>query len=302
MGDYTGFSMNRRARAVLKSVVPAACLDHSRIKYVASGGQSDVYRFTDPACGQVLFVKVYRSDFAQVPPHEAQALEILRSAVCNVECEGGWRLDAPRALAASTDPPALVLTAVIGKELDGELDSSDQDCRRAALEALIAGLQAWWRASGTIYGDLNLHNILCDRASRTFHFLDPGSPTPEYECERVSRDWYPYSRDLAYLLFEVTGSNVKLRLTNPGGARRRLQFAEEVLRRFAGSLPDGSIPGFCDEMRACAEVHLARIKRGWGIRGWWRNFVRRSARRAMARVFTELKTACGTARNSAVGG
>jgi hypothetical protein len=137
---------------------------------------------------------------------------------------------------------------------------------------------------------VNLRNTICDAPSKTLYFLDPGPPNSEYECENVSRNFYPYSRDLAYLLFEVATTNVKLCLTSPSRANRRLQFAKGVLRGCCCSPHGISISALCDELRSCGEVNLARLERGAGLRGWWRSLVKRNAESTMARAIHELRS------------
>jgi hypothetical protein len=136
--------MNASAYAALKSAMSAECLKHSHLDYIASGGQSNVYRLTDPVCGQVLFLKLYKHEDREQATTEARALDTLRSAFASMQRKGIWNLDAPRPVSTCSKPSALVLTSVPGEELEIALDGLDPDSTIAAIEAFRAGLQAWW--------------------------------------------------------------------------------------------------------------------------------------------------------------
>jgi hypothetical protein len=149
-------------------------------------------------------------------------------------------------------------------------------------------LRKYWDGAARIYGDLDFNNILCDPPASTVCFIDPGMPEKAYECSAMPRRWYPASRDLAYVLYDVATS-VRSVVGRPRVRRRRRMLIESMLRQFAGPLAsDEQRQSLLAEIHACCSVHLGRINVSWSPAGIGRRAVRRAAERMIGRMLHRL--------------
>jgi len=242
-----------------------------------------------------LVVKLYRRD---VPEYQSAAVDEFE---CLLELNrvldgrefGTWRICAPLPLAKSDQPPAVAMTRVTGISLNKLIGSgaADGDFSSALSAAVVAALEQYWTAAARIYGDLDLNNILCDPSTRTLAFIDPGMPENAYKCPEAPDQWFPASRDLAYMLFDVCAS-LKSQLTNPGARRRQTGFIQDIIGRFMNTacLP-GQRSALLSELEACARVHLSRIRVAWSPAGVCHWFVRHTAANSISQVLCELDKA-----------
>jgi len=253
---------------------------------LARGGQAQLYavRRTDgkriDGQYQKLVVKLYaKTDELAVEACKLEfaSLEKLRSAVDGFRVHD-WMIKIPKVLAISKNPTALLMTWVPGKELDllvrgGFLRTLP--AMRSMAETIVSCLHTYWNSSSEIYGDLNLKNILCAPSEGVIAFIDPGCPGPHYLCPTVSETWYPASRDVARLLFEIAATNVRLRVISPLAAVRRSRLATTILIESVRVLAaEGQGAALAAEVGACADIHLASMETSYTPTGLWRLFVR----------------------------
>jgi hypothetical protein len=185
------------------------------------------------------------------------------------------------------------MTRVSGKPLKSCLRTANQvtaEALESIADAVIAVMERYWLADGGLYGELNFDNILCDVSQKSLSFVDPGSLEKVFLCDTVSRHWYPASRDLAYLLYDIETS-VRATIGNPGARQRQKCLAEKILRAFVKRTG----PGYwnqclLDEIGACAQMHLKRIRASWSPRGIWRLFVRQTASRSIDEILGRLRS------------
>lgn len=274
---------------VLARLDDAAPWRQWRIRTLGHGDQGRAYLVAEDggACDEIV-VKVFAPDRPEVSDAAAGEYEALRwlSRTVDGAAVNGWRILTPRPLFACQRPYALGMTFVGGRSLNdvfhaGDVPPQDLDVLAGVV---LEGLRKYWAACGQIYGDLDFNNVLCDPEARTVCFIDPGMPQRTYECAGVSRRWYPASRDLAYVLFDVATS-VRLALLNPRAARLQREMVRAMLRRFTGAIAEpASRAEFLAEMLACCRVHLGRIDVSWSPAGLARRAIRLMAWRTIRRI------------------
>ena len=230
---------------------------------------------------------------------ELTALSILRDHVNGLQVHG-WTIHTPLPLFRSNEPSAIVSTVVPGKQLVRSIGQKPTEIVRESLlfKALAAAVRTYWERSGQIYGDFTLKNILCDFTDRRLSLVDPGAPRRIYSCEGISADWFPASRDLAYLLFD-TAAQVRSFLLRPYLSRRRLALAASIVRYCLAGHPEDQL-ALLDEASQCAGIHLRRIH-GTGVVGAWRSYVRHQAAQNIEAMLEQLRAeVTATSSNSAV--
>jgi hypothetical protein len=241
----------------------------------------------------VLVFKMYRETVpgpSAVAAEEFESLRLLNASLDGREF-AGWAARAPFPLLLGNDPPALIMTRVPGRSINALL--SGAAATRAPIpatlaDAVAAALACFWQGAGRIYGDLDFNNILCDPGARTLSFVDPGMPGGEYLCEGVARDWFPASRDLAYLLFDVAVS-VRSHLGRRAARKLQIDLAGAILLATADAIAPGGGKGrLLDEVHACTRVHLGRIRAGRSPAGAWRLFLKGHASRSLGRAIRML--------------
>jgi O-antigen/teichoic acid export membrane protein len=204
----------------------------------------------------------------------------------------GWQVRAPVPLYHCDRPFALVMTKVPGIPLNACVADGGRvtpDVLAAIADAVVAGMERTWAVESQIHGDFNFDNILCDLASRTLSFVDPGVREDVSRCDGVSRRWYPASRDLAHLLFE-TEAGVKRTIVTPALRRRQRTLAEQVLRAYLRRVaPADQRLALLDEVHGCARVYLESLVPSWTLRGLWRRVVRRIATGRIDEVIRKLR-------------
>ena len=155
------------------------------------------------------------------------------------------------------------------------------------VEAVLASLQVLW-AQGFMYGDLNLKNILYDVKQRKLGFIDPGLPAEYYRCDHVPQEWFPMSRDLAYLLFSVAVS-IRSTLGNPASRQRQQRFVSLLVRKYVEAIGSRQQQAsLLNEIRLCIETHLDELNGAWSPAGIWRHFVKRITHRSLHRTLGQL--------------
>jgi O-antigen/teichoic acid export membrane protein/Ser/Thr protein kinase RdoA (MazF antagonist) len=210
----------------------------------------------------------------------------------------GWRICSPAPLYQSERPLALVMTMVPGRPLKALLESTDQvttETLESTAHAVVGAMERLWAFDARIHGDFNFDNVLCDLASKSLSFVDPGVVEQAVVCAGVAKRWYPASRDLAYLLFDM-GVSLKRTMGNPA-ARRRLEWlTEKILRAYLKRISlVAEQHCLLDEIQACAQEHLKMLQVSWSPRGLWRRFLRRRASRRINRLLDSLRADAGGA-------
>ena len=195
----------------------------------------------------------------------------------------------PRPLLFTYDPPALLMSYVDGTPLDNLLSDVDKNIQKvlATLYSPIAkSLQKYWFEHCRMYGDLSYNNILCDVRGRNLFFVDPGAPNDSFNCRGVSEFFFPASRDLGYLLFEVCATNSRIQLFSRERAYRRSSFVERLIHVYMGLFVEEShFDCFLRELHECSTLHAGKIRVSWGPQGIWRHYV---ARRTSASLLYEI--------------
>lgn len=258
------------------------------VERLGSGKQSWVFlcrQFkddSDPHGPRELVVKLYRAaalEDVRVIDREYVAAQLLHQWLDGARLEN-WTTLAPAPLLNSRDPAALVSTWVPGRPLSEVLRSPGEvtpDAIDLIARVLVGSLHLFWERSGAIYGDLNLKNVLTDLSARTLALVDAGAPRRVYECEAAPRQWYPASRDLAYLLYD-TATAIRATAFRPGLRRRQLRLVEAVLSCYLDEFcAPSQRSSAVDEIRQCAHIHLGRIACTGGPAGGWRSMVRKTA-------------------------
>lgn len=285
---------------MLQELIPAPDAGGWSIERLGGGVQADIFvvrtRNRQPLwqAHSDLVVKVYKTagpDLDEVVRDEFESLSRLNARLdgCIIN---GWTIHTPAPLLRCERPAGLVMTMVSGRSLNSYLQASDgataEDLESLA-STIIAALERYWRGESRIYGDIDFNNILFDPMARGVSFVDPGMPERAYLCEGVDQLWYPASRDLAYMLFDVAAS-VKSFIGHSAARRRQKKLVERVLRTSLERL-DSVHEKTCllDEVDACARVHLRRIKATWSPAGIWRLLLRQIVSRSIAQTIHRLR-------------
>jgi len=241
----------------------------------------------------VLVVKLFHTnikDLNQVIDNSFESLARLHSSL-DGNAINGWTILSPRAMHRSKDVASIVMTMVKGKSLHSML-ATDGACDDATFrtigQTVATSLQRYWSAHSCLYGDLNLHNVLCDPAARTVSFVDCGVPGSAWHCEGADNHFYPASRDLAYLMY-YGASSVRASIGQPRARRRQKWLTRLILKTCVRQIasPDRR-QALLDEIDACANAHLSTIQTSWSPRGTWRRIVRLSAIRSMRRTLNVM--------------
>ena len=255
--------------------------------FLAQRGQTSA----GPSAENKVVVKLYR----ETTPADRQAclsekcgLETLKEMLPRNVCDG-WTICSPTLLHTSQQPLALVMSWLPGVPLDVWLHSHAPTSAGTVSisEAALACLQVLW-SQNYFYGDLNLKNILYDAKQRKLGFIDPGLPLEYYRCEDVAEEWFPMSRDIAYLLFSVAVS-VRSTLRNPASRKRQQSLVYLLVWKYFETI--GSTQQqvrLLEEIRLCTEVHLRELNCAWSPSGIWRYFVKQITHRSLNRTFGQL--------------
>ncbi len=240
-----------------------------------------------------LVVKVYKCASAADEAafeNEVQALRQLHEML-NARQYCQWTFVTPKLYYISKNPLAMAMSRVRGECIQNWLRSDPTLLGEA--DAVVAALRIVW-SQNVLYGDLNLKNVLIDGSQSVLSFIDPGMPERFFRCEQVGADWYPASRDLAYLAFSVA-VGIKSTLMSPGVRKRQLAFITAILNKFLETIEYSSDrQAFIAELCGCARTHVEHLATSLSPSGLWRIAVKRLTQRCLDRLFTDLNgTAIG---------
>ena len=262
------------------------------LRPLGQGKQGRILGASRPEDGQPdrrreLVVKLYRPVMTRAAVHaQFDALRALHSTL-NGRVLGGWRIMVPTPLLTCDAPLALVMTRVPGRSLWHSLaspapsDAVDVGCVAQAIARAMAEL---WSA-GQTYGDLNVDNVLCDPASRTLSFLDPGNPS-----EMLHEAWTSPSQDLAYFVFEASTS-LRRALSHPRAEAQLRLVTADVVRAVLSGIPALSERRqLLEHMRDTTQNLLGSLESSWTPRGLWRALVRQVGLRRVASLTAALQT------------
>lgn len=269
------------------------------VEQLCEGGQAHIFAVrlhsgrSSAQADTVLVIKLYKLEAtptADLVHAEFESLSRLYTALAGTSMDG-WEIFVPAPLHICKSPLALVMTMVPGRPLDLYLGLSKNlmpEILEAVPRIVVAAMGQYWSA-GKIYGELCFTNILCDTMARRLSFVDPGAPSNAFCCDGVSKQWYPASHDLGYLLYD-TQARLKRHLTNPKAWIRERLFTENVLRAHLDPIQSfDERQSFLIEIRACAREHLKKLERPWSARGIWCAFIRQVASRQIDAVINRLK-------------
>lgn len=233
-----------------------------------------------------LVLKIYKCASANDEiafEHEVQTLKQIHKLL-NGWQHRHWTFETPALYNVSQKPLAMAMSRVRGVAIQSWLRSATMS---AEAEAVVAALKLLW-SHDVLYGDLNLKNILYDPAQSVISFVDPGLPEDFFRCDNVAADWYPASRDLAYLAFSVAVS-FKSTLANPSARRRQLSFVRAILLQYLYTVDcQEKQQAFINEVRSCASIHVEQLTTSFSPAGLWRMAVKRLTQRCLDAMFTSL--------------
>ncbi len=261
-----------------------------QVSQLGQGYQADVFLATRnrtiETCKE-LVVKVYKCVSAEGETAFENEVQTLRQfhEVLNGWHYRHWTFETPELYFVSRNPLAIAMSRVRGESLQNWLRSDPTLADES--EAVVAALRCIW-SRNILYGDLNLKNILYDSSQSVISFLDPGMPESFFPCEHIAADWYPASRDLAYLAFSVAAS-LKSTLASPAARRRQLAFVRAVFKQFLETIDSQSKQqAFIDEVRGCARTHVKHLAVSLSPSGLWRIVVKRLTQRCLDKMFNDL--------------
>ena len=234
-----------------------------------------------------LVVKLYRPAMTRAAVRaQFDALRALHS-VLNGRVLGGWRIMVPTPLLICDAPLALVMTRVPGRSLWHSLASpapSDAVEVGCVVQAIARAMAELWSA-GQTYGDLNVDNVLCDPASRTLSFLDPGNPS-----QMLYEAWTSPSQDLAYFVFE-SSTSLRRAISHPRAEAQLRLVTADVVRAVLSDIPLLSERRrLLEHMRDATQDFLGTLESSWTPRGLWRSLVRQVGLRRIASLTAALQT------------
>jgi tRNA A-37 threonylcarbamoyl transferase component Bud32 len=242
-------------------------------------------------------VKIYKDRTAidmQAFENEVQALRVIHGLL-NGWQHGDLKIQTPTLFCASERHMAMAMSRMPGASIQSGLASIADPAEIS--EAVFSALMLLW-SNRILYGDLNLANILYDAPSSTISFIDPGMPAEFFRCDDVSANWFPASRDLAYLAFSVA-VRLKYSFIKPFDRRRQLSFVRAILHQFLNTIPSGeSQVAVVEEMRGCANIHLERLEVSLSPSGLWRLAVKRFTRRCLETMFSDLASHVASVGNA----
>jgi O-antigen/teichoic acid export membrane protein len=238
-----------------------------------------------------LVIKLYKprtDSTSQLVREQFDSLLRLHAAVRSFPLNG-WTIAAPEPVYLCTSPLALVMTMVTGRNLEWCLQSGDNitpDVLDSGPRAIAAALKEYW-SSGHPYGELALGNILSDIDARELALVDSGVRHNSHFCNGVARRWYPASRDLAYLLYDL---GVEIAIGNHSARARKEMFIVGILRAVVETVgPIEERREFLDEIEACVSRHLKTLEPSWSPPGLWHLIVKRIASRRIDRLLARLR-------------
>ncbi len=160
-------------------------------------------------------------------------------------------------------------------------DAVDVGCVAQPIARAMAEL---WSA-GQTYSDLNVDNVLCDPASQTLCFPDPGNPS-----QMLCKAWTSPSQDLAYFVFEASTS-LRRALSHPRAEAQLRLVTADVVRAVLSDIPLLSERRrLLAQMRDTTQVLLGTLDASWTPRGAWRALVRQVGLRRIASLTDALQT------------
>jgi len=215
----------------------------------------------------------------------------------NGRAVNGWQIRAPEPVFQCEQPLALVMSLVPGSSVNSCLKTAGglpRETLDSVAEAIAAAMNRYWPLDARMHGDLNFDNVLCEAATRTLSFVDPGVLERAYLCDGVTTNWFPTSRDLAFMLFE-TAAAVKKNLGNPGFRVRQYYLLEKLLRAYmkaAGSPREQDY--LLDEIQECVQVLLNRLQVSLSPRGLWLLVLRTITSRRINQILSRLRAQVGS--------
>lgn len=284
---------------VLQAYDQTAAADGWYVEPMCRGGQATIFRGRRRDGQPVwrddreLIVKLFdpaKPEAGNAVEDEYATLERLQATIHGRQYDD-WRVVSPVPLYQSRHPLAIVMTRMPGESLHQWLRHSGRlsaACSVSIAQVLAQALRLFWSKERRIYGDLRFQNILCDLPSRQLVLLDSGAPESYWRCDDVEKQWYPVSRDLAYLVFSVA-VGLKATLGHPGARSREKalcrQIVAEVLAHVAAPHQRSAL---ADETRRCARLHESRISTSLSPTGIWRNVVKRVATQGIDEILRPL--------------
>lgn len=251
---------------------------------LTSNGQARLYRVHLDDVGECVVAKLFSENRAEVLDavnDEFMQLGLMYEVFKDLAIYG-WQVTSPKPLLKSTDPPALLMTQVLGETMDVLMRTSQPRLMNEVVRPISESLAAYWRSSGLVIGDVTARNILLDVDRKLIAFVDPGKPRSAFACDGIPDEYFPASRDLGYLLFSASA----MRWTRMFDRKRNhagTTFVRNLIERHGHDQLEGrDLPKFFDEVLACADRHTSRISTR-GPKKTWRLYVRgQTSRRVRA--------------------
>lgn len=298
LGQERALEIRGALGRLLESAAAGSSVGRWLVRRFSWGDQADIRLATcdqtggpsDGGSGEMV-IKVFKPHIPELQAtfrDESTSLRDLHALLNGIAIEG-WTVHVPLPIARCDDLPALVMTRVPGDCLTQFVATASPVLIESIAPVVAGALRRYWSAEGRIYGDLDADNVLCDPASRSVSLVDPGIPEQAHLCPEAPRDWFPASRDLAYLLFDVAAS-LKLWIKSPARHRMLRHFAACTLGAAIGQMAEPARRHqFIDEIDACCRVHLRRLEFSWSLGGAYRVAVRAAAAWVISRTLRNLR-------------
>ena len=294
-------SFPKELSPILSQLSPTLLERELEIKRIGQGGQGEVFAVQSPDnkpiwnshCGIV--VKLFHTESEELD--QAIQSEFVALSRLNAVVQGrqfaGWHIQSPVPILRTETPVAIVMTKVPGCNFHEYLQRAvkfNATELSSAAAAIAEAISAYWQDERNCYGDFHLANILCDPTSKTISFIDPGMPRETWLCQDAPDYWQPASRDLAYLLFEVSTCSIKVSIFNRAASKRQRKIVDailmESLRQLTSTKERESI---LEEIHLCTKHYLTLIPCNWSLQGVWQRFVRWKAARSIANTLNQLE-------------
>lgn len=266
------------------------------VERLSEGGQAYIFavRLQGKSSAQAereLVIKLYKPEASPTLAHaEFDALSRLHAVLAGASMNG-WEIFVPAPLHICKSPLALVMSRVPGRPLQLCLEAGKNPMHEiveTVPRVVVAAAEQYW-STGQIFGELSFNNILCDVTARNLSFVDPGVPSESFCCNEVTKQWYPGSHDLGYMLYS-TQARLKHHVANPRAGIREQLFTENVLRAHLDSIRSFEAKqSLLIEIRACAREHLKKLQTPWSVHGLWCALIKQVASHRIDAAIDRLK-------------
>lgn len=254
-------------RRVLAEMGSASTKAISSVELLVVGKHGRVFR-VDQSGGSPMVFKFYETDLdlALVKrTGEAKAVSNMHQALGHKTSVASWTVRAPALIGETADPSCLVTDFVEGVTVDKWLrDANDalyHEHRDALAKSIALAWSHYWSNQKEVIGDVNYFNVMVDISNQEVAIIDPGMPHAYYLCPSVEKAFFPASRDLAYLAWELTLGNVRRTASGEWRAvRRRKDLFQRIMLAAIAAVSPEKEHKFRQEIFDCWCAHRAWVR------------------------------------------